>query len=127
MGCGSRTYYQRFDAIYPYIAAALNAPPQGPDLNQHGLTGSWYEPATSGQGFEVEVFPDQSAPGTGFVFVSWFTYDTVVGAAERQRWYTLERPGVTGQPSAALTIHQNTGGNFNGYVDHGRSRSEPRR
>ena len=27
------------------------------DLNQHGLTGSWYEPATSGQGVEVEVFP----------------------------------------------------------------------
>ena len=36
------------------------------DLNQHGLTGSWYQPATSGQGFEVEVFPDLLAPGTGF-------------------------------------------------------------
>ncbi len=83
------------------------------DLNQHGLTGSWYEPATRGQGFEVEVFPDLSAPGTGFVFVSWFTYDTVVGAAERQRWYTLSGQVVTGQPSAALTIRQNTGGNFN--------------
>jgi hypothetical protein len=83
------------------------------DLNQHGLTGSWYEPATSGQGFEVEVFPDLSAPGTGLVQVSWFTYDTVVGGAERQRWYTLSGPVTSGQPTASLTIYQNTGGNFN--------------
>ena len=83
------------------------------DLNQHGLTGSWYEPATSGQGFEVEVFSDLSAPGTGLVQVSWFTYDTVVGGAERQRWYTLSGPVTSGQPTASLTIYQNTGGNFN--------------
>ena len=83
------------------------------DLNQHGLTGSWYEPATSGQGLEVEVFPDQTGPGNGLVFVSWFTFDSVVGAAERQRWYTLSGTVVAGQPSAALTIYQNLGGNFN--------------
>ena len=83
-----------------------------PDLNQHGLTGSWYEPATSGQGFAVEVFPDQ-LPGQGQAFVSWFTYDTVSGGAERQRWYTLQGPVATGQPNASLTIYQNTGGNFN--------------
>jgi hypothetical protein len=34
-------------------------------LDQHGLTGSWYEPATSGQGIEVEVFPDLAGPGNG--------------------------------------------------------------
>src|SRR5205823_6752312 len=85
----------------------------GLDLNQHGLTGSWYEPATSGQGFEVEVFPDLVSPGTGFVQVSWFTYDTVIGGAERQRWYTAQGQVVTGQPSPSLTILQNTGGNFN--------------
>jgi hypothetical protein len=83
-----------------------------PDLNQHGLTGSWYEPATGGQGLAIEVFPNQS-PGNGQAFVSWFTFDTVSGGAERQRWYTLQGPVVTGQPSAALTIYQNIGGNFN--------------
>ena len=83
------------------------------ELNQHGLTGSWYEPATNGQGLEVEVFPDQVAPGTGSAFVSWFTYDNVAGGADHQRWYTLAGPVVSGQPSAALTIYQNTGGNFN--------------
>ena len=45
--------------------------------------------------------------------MSWFTYDTVIGGAERQRWYTAQGPVVTGQPNAALTIYQNTGGNFN--------------
>lgn len=86
----------------------------GPDLNQHGLTGSWYEAATSGQGVEVEVFPDMMAAGTGLAQVSWFTYDTAGGAdPDHQRWYTLSGPVITGQPNAALTIYQNTGGNFN--------------
>jgi hypothetical protein len=89
------------------------AGPAGVELNQHGLTGSWYEPATSGQGFEVEVFPDLTAPGTGLTQVSWFTYDTTSGGADHQRWYTLSGPVVTGQSTAALTIYQNTGGNFN--------------
>jgi hypothetical protein len=83
------------------------------DLNQNGLTGSWYDPQTSGQGFEAEVYPDLLSPGTGLAFVTWFTYDSVVGGAERQRWYTLSGPVVSGQPNASLTIYQNTGGNFN--------------
>ncbi len=57
-------------------SASVTAPAAALDLNQHGLTGSWYDAATSGQGVEVEVFPDLSAPGTGFAQVSWFTYDT---------------------------------------------------
>ena len=84
-----------------------------PDLNQHGLTGSWFEPATDGQGFEVEVFPDQVAPGTGGVQLSWFTFDTSVGGEDHQRWYTLSGSMVSGQPNASLTIFRNTGGNFN--------------
>ena len=85
-----------------------------PDLNQHGLTGSWYEPATSGQGVEVEIFPDLAAPGTGVAQVSWFTFDATAGGADHQRWYTLGGQVGSGQPSAALTIYRNTGGNFVG-------------
>jgi hypothetical protein len=99
------------------IAEAEGTPPPAPsgapDLNQHGLTGSWYEPITSGQGFEVEVYPDLLAPGTGLAQVSWFTFDAAVGGADHQRWYTLSGPVVTGRASASLTIYQNTGGNFN--------------
>ncbi len=90
----------------------IAGPPVALDLNQHGLTGSWYEPATSGQGVEVEVFPNLS--GNGAVQVSWFTYDpTVVGGAERQRWYTAGGSVAAGAASAALTIYQNVGGSFN--------------
>jgi hypothetical protein len=86
--------------------------PPGVNLNQDGLTGSWYDAADSGQGVEVEVFPD-AASGTGSTFVSWFTYDTVAGGEGAQRWYTAQGPVVTGQANASLTIYQNIGGNFN--------------
>ena len=86
----------------------------GVELNQQGLTGSWYEPATSGQGFEVEVFPNFIGPDVGLIQVSWFTFDTTAGAADRQRWYTLSGNVQGGQPTASLTIYRNVGGNFNG-------------
>src|SRR5207342_184819 len=75
-------------------ASVRSSPPPttGPDLDQHGLTGSWYQAATSGQGFEVEIYPDLTAPGTGLAQVSWFTFDTTVGGADHQRWYTLSGP-----------------------------------
>jgi hypothetical protein len=82
------------------------------NLNQHGVTGSWYQASTSGQGIEVEVFPNLSAAGTGVAQVSWFTFDNVVGGADHQRWYTLGGSVPSGQP-ASLTIYQNVGGNFN--------------
>jgi hypothetical protein len=94
------------------VSGTGSDPSSGLDLNQHGLTGSWYEAVTSGQGFEVEVFPNQS-PGSGFAQVSWFTFDTAAGGEDHQRWYTLGGNVVSGQPNAALTIYQNTGGNFN--------------
>src|SRR5204862_7558910 len=93
--------------LVPYGIARASAP----DMNQQGLTGSWYEQATDGQGFEVEVYPDFVAPGTGYVFMSWFTYDTVTGGPEHQRWYTLGGNVASGQ-AASLVIYQNTGGNF---------------
>ena len=84
------------------------------DINQHGLTGSWYEPATNGQGFLVEVFPDLVGPGTGRIQVSWFTFDAgAAGGPERQRWYTMGGNVATGAASVALPIFQNVGGNFN--------------
>jgi hypothetical protein len=88
--------------------------PATPDLNQHGLTGSWFEPATSGQGIEVEFFPNLVAPGTAFVQGAWFTFDVApAGGANRQRWYTFSGNGISGQASVPFTIFQNVGGNFN--------------
>ncbi|MDR3385941.1 MAG: hypothetical protein P4L92_02715 [Rudaea sp.] len=94
-------------------AVAVSQASGAPDINQHGLTGSWYEDATAGQGFEIETFPDLFAPGTGFIFVSWFTFDYVtIGGADHQRWYTLSGSTTSGASTAQLAIAQNTGGNF---------------
>ena len=85
----------------------------GINLHQDGLAGWWYDPRTSGQGFFVQGYPDLLALGKGIVQASWLTYDDVVGGAEHQRWYTLSGTVVSGQTQVALTIYQNTGGNFN--------------
>ncbi|HET7844333.1 MAG TPA: hypothetical protein VFL14_09300 [Xanthomonadales bacterium] len=92
-------------------ASASVVPATGVELNQHGLTGAWFEPATTGQGFGVEMFADP-ASGSGLAFVTWFTYDTTVGGADRQRWYAAQGVMNTGQPTAQLTIYRNIDGNF---------------
>ena len=93
------------------LVITSNAVP-APDLNQHGLTGSWYEPSTSGQGLEVEVFPNLS-PEAGSPRSAGSPTIPPPAEQDHQRWYTLSGPVVTGQPNASLTIYQNTGGNFN--------------
>jgi len=79
---------------------------------QTGLTGSWYDPRKSGQGFMLVVYGD-TLYGHHLALASWFTYDNVVGGAEHQRWYTLSGPIVRGETRVSMTIYQNTGGNFN--------------
>jgi hypothetical protein len=90
----------------PAARAAVN-------LNQHGLTGSWYEPATSGQGIELEVFPDLIAPGTGYLQGSWFTFDHAAsGGGGHGRWYTFGGSVSDGSGTASFPLYRNVGGNF---------------
>jgi len=87
-------------------------------INRLGLTGTWYQAATSGQGFALEVAP---APADlyvryGHVMMAWATYDhSAIGGPERQRWYTLftQFTNYDDAYSLPLDIYQNTGGNFN--------------
>ncbi|MGA9575886.1 MAG: hypothetical protein WBS20_18230 [Lysobacterales bacterium] len=51
-------------------------PPTPFEINV-GLNDAWYNPATSGQGFFITVFP-----GLGVVSLAWFTYDTELPAAD---------------------------------------------
>jgi hypothetical protein len=101
------------------LAGSAPSPPAAPtatatltDANQQGLTGSWYNPATNGQGIQLEVYPNLVAPGTGRLHGGWFTFRDA-GADWQQRWYSLSGNVLTGQSSASLTIYQNVGGNFN--------------
>jgi len=92
------------------VAAASAAP----DADQHGLSGTWFEAASSGQGFSLEVYPDAVGAGIGSLFGGWFTYDTApAGGTEKQRWYTFGGDVRSGTAAATLAIYRNTGGTFN--------------
>jgi hypothetical protein len=82
------------------------------DLDQQGLTGLWYEAATSGQGFGIEIYPDYSGSGVGLVQGSWFTFDTSAGGAATERWYTFGGSMISGASYGSFQIFRNTGGNF---------------
>lgn len=99
-----------FPATYLPIIQTIAAVPSF-DANQYGLTGSWYNHATSGQGFEIQVYPDLNAPGQGVLFGGWFTYD--VTAAGGRRWYGLQGNVSSVSPSAVLQIFDEEGGNLN--------------
>lgn len=80
------------------------------NMDQHGITGSWANPQTNGQGLLMEVYPDFYGSGLGLLFGGWFTYDTT--AAGGQRWYTIQGQVASSAASAAIPIYQSTGGRF---------------
>jgi hypothetical protein len=82
------------------------------NVNQEGLTGTWYNPMTSGQGLQFQFSPDNATPGEGTLFGAWFTYDIVTGPTNSQRWYSIEGALTGDATSAPVTIYQNIGGNF---------------
>ena len=97
--------------INPSFSAITSSAGLSVNLDQHGLTGTWYEPGNGGQGFLIETYPDINGAGQGALSAGWFTFD--VTAAGGQRWYTLQGSVTNTNPVAALTIYASTGGNFN--------------
>ena len=78
---------------------------QSVDINA-GMDGAWFDPATSGQGYLIDSYPNPD--GSNFIFVAWFTYgdDTASG----QRWLTAQG-GFAGS-IAELDVFESTGGSF---------------
>jgi beta-glucanase (GH16 family) len=78
-----------------------------------GLNDAWFNPATSGQGVLLTVFPDRKE-----MFLAWFTYDTerppedveAVLGEPGHRWLTAQ--GSYDGPTANLTITSTEGGVF---------------
>lgn len=83
-----------------------------------GLNDAWYNPATSGQGFFITVFP-----GLGAASLAWFTYDTVLPAIDAtanlgdpgHRWLTAMGPFIDNQ--ALMDIEFTSGGLFDTYTE----------
>jgi len=111
-----QTSYGGVDAFNRYSITGIGASGTAPgtlNIDQQGLTGSWYQAATSGQGIEVEVFNDLGGAGVGYLQGSWFTFDAATsGGADHGRWYTFGGNVQAGTNSASLPLYQNTGGNF---------------
>jgi hypothetical protein len=78
-----------------------------------GLNDAWYYPVTDGQGFFINVFPEQ-----GKVSLAWFTYDTELPPPDAvaylgdagHRWLTALGP-ITGN-LAVMNIEMTSGGLF---------------
>jgi len=81
-----------------------------------GLSGAWFNPDTSGQGWLIDVIERET--GLEF-FVAWFTYDVNPPAADeiggfgsrQHRWFTAS--GSVSGDTAVLDIFLNSGGVFN--------------
>ncbi len=93
----------------PLIQVVNDIPPPL-NLDQHGLTGTWYNPATSGQGLLVETYPDLKGSGHGYLAAGWYTFDLTAGGG--QRWYTVQGDAISGGASVPLIIYTATDGNF---------------
>lgn len=74
-----------------------------------GMTGSWYNPDTSGQGFLIDVVPDGDPP---LVQIYWFTYDQEAGGPSAQRWLIAQGSWQEGDSTVVLEVIQVTGGAF---------------
>ena len=75
-----------------------------------GLSGNWFDPAKSGQGFIIELNPLDKV-----LFFAWYTYAVngqALGAAG-QRWYTGQATYTPGGRSIPLLLYETTGGLFN--------------
>jgi hypothetical protein len=83
------------------------------NVNQEGLSGTWYNPQTSGQGMQFQFSPDDGNPAEGTMFGAWYTYDIVAGTtASSQRWYSVQTELTGDAQSAAVRIYRNLDGNF---------------
>ncbi len=90
-----------------FVISATNGG-SGFAINQ-GISGSWFEPATSGQGFLIDVDPT-----IDFIFVAWFTYNDgenvkAIGSPD-QRWFSAS--GNYSGNGANLPIFVSSGGVF---------------
>lgn len=84
------------------VRVVARAPTAGPPMNE-GLSGAWFDPATSGQGFFIELHPQSQ-----LLALAWFTWAEQPGVYD---WLTAAGP-YTGQ-RAELLFNRSRGGRFN--------------
>lgn len=92
------------------------------------LTGSWYDPATPGQGIELFRIPRNIEAGiSGLLYGAWFTFAPAASedaGPVRQRWFTFDGQTVEPDGSIKTAIVHTPGGSFDqdpsiGVISHG--------
>lgn len=96
------------DSSQPLIVNVVAA--KAFDADQFALTGSWYNPPTSGQGLEIEVYPDLVDNGKSLLYGGWFTDDS----SGHPRWMAIQGNLSKAHGSSYdLQVGQGASGNFN--------------
>lgn len=80
------------------------------NLDQHGLSGTWWNSQMSGQGFLINLYADNVGAGHGTLAAGWYTFDSAGSGA--QRWYALQGDVYSNSSSASLGIFTATDGNL---------------
>lgn len=112
-GCRAHTFEGLDQSLADTIAAFIHehngatGPTRPFDPNQAGLTGSWANAATDGQGLLLDVTADFYVPGRALLFGGWFTYDVAAGGGPR--WYTVQGE-LAGSGGSSMAIYQTLGG-----------------
>lgn len=78
---------------------------------QAALSGPWYAPATSGQGFTLRILPHDDGGAT--LFMPWFTFANADGNdPDALRWYALQADVNAATREMTIPITQGVGGRF---------------
>jgi hypothetical protein len=88
--------------------------PTHQNLNQFGLSGTWYNPSTPGQGIVLSAmfWPDQSHTT---LFGGWFTYATsAMQQPDGQSWYSIQGDVDATTELATLDLYESVAGRFGG-------------
>jgi imidazolonepropionase-like amidohydrolase len=100
-----RERYAQLRAAAPKTSPASKV--DDPFAINFGISGSWFEPGTSGQGMFIDVVPSRD-----LVVVAWFTHAALSSDATpgEQRWFTAT--GSYRGDSATLDVFLSRGGRF---------------
>lgn len=95
--------------IASWIALGATGRESSSEAINFGMTGSWYNPETNGQGFLFDVVIERDPP---LLVAYWFTYAQIAGGPETQRWFIAEGKFERGDHQISLDVYLSTGGQF---------------
>ncbi len=98
-------------ALVSVLSASTPAGAQSSILQPSDLSGAWYDPAASGQGFMVDLSPNSD--GTASAFGGWFTF-TFEGALNEAYpiWFSFQGKVSFGELPAFVDIYYTEAGKF---------------